>query len=306
MGKVRRRAALAREVNRHLQGIVRQKYKELHSNLGGASSKSRSVLALSLKDTETLTPAILNETCDQLQTFMFAGHDTTSILLSWVFYELSRTPQALEAVRTELDDLLGPDAGPATIRARLVDNPDLVQQMPYINAVIKETLRLHPSAGTARVIPKGSGFHVRMPDGSQQCLDGLMIYNCQALIHTDPKVYGDTATTFVPERWLAGHDAYQEIPAGAWRPFERGPRSCIGMELVHIEARVIVALAARRYDFVKVGLGEVVLDEKGQPSPDDKTGQYTVREEIYTVSMSPGCVVIPGSGADNTMCRQDK
>ncbi|KAI2471378.1 cytochrome P450 [Annulohypoxylon bovei var. microspora] len=231
---------------------------------------------------ETLLDAYNGEGLSLLW-WLTIGHDTTCILLSWAFYELSRTPHALRAIRAELDDLLGTDASPAAVRARLLAPLDAVQQTPYVSAVIKETLRLHPPGGTARAIPPGSGFTVRMPSGEQQCLDGLLVYNCQSLIHTDPKAFGDTAEHFVPERWLANDDATAAaIPAGAWRPFERGPRNCIGQELANIEARVIIALTVRRYDFIKVGLGEVALDESGRPSLDHSKGQYGMSEELYT------------------------
>ncbi|KAI0895396.1 cytochrome P450 [Annulohypoxylon nitens] len=281
MGKVKRRAALANRIASLLRVIVYRKHAELHEKKKD-STNPRSVLSLGLQDIETLTPSVADEICDQLRTFLFAGHDTTSILLSWTFYELSRTPHALRAIRTELDNLLGPDASPAAVRARLLDQPDLVQQMPYVSAVIKETLRLHPPGGTARAIPPGSGFTVRLPSGEQQCLDGLVVYNCQSIIHRDPKAFGDTAEHFVPERWLTSDDA-AAIPAGAWRPFERGPRNCIGQELANIEARVIIAMTVRRYDFIKVGLGEVALDESGRPSFDSSKGQYRVSEELYPI-----------------------
>ncbi|KAL2285589.1 hypothetical protein FJTKL_07620 [Diaporthe vaccinii] len=281
--RVRRRAALSDRIAGLLRVIVRRKHAELHEQ-GKGNPKARSVLSLALQDVTSLTPSIMDETCDQLRTFLFAGQDTTSILLSWVFYELSRTPRALRAVHAELNNLLGPDTTPSAVRARLLGQEDLLQQMHYVSAVIKEALRLHPPGGTARVIPRGSGFTVRMPGGEQQCLDGLLVYNCQTIIHTDPKAYGDTADRFVPERWLAGGGdggGDSEIPPGAWRPFERGVRSCPGQELVNIEARVVIALAVRRYDFVKVGMGEVVLDDSGQPSLDERTGQYKVTEEVY-------------------------
>lgn len=288
--RVRRRAALSNRIAGLLRVIVRRKHAELHEQ-GKDNPNARSVLSLALQDVTSLTPSIMNETCDQLRTFLFAGQDTTSILLSWVFYELSRTPHALRAVRAELNNLLGPDTTPSAVRARLLEQEDLLQRMHYVSAVIKETLRLHPPGGTARVIPRGSGFTVSMPGGEQQCLDGLLVYNCQAIIHADPKAYGDTADHFAPERWLAGgDDGDSEIPPGAWRPFERGVRSCPGQELVNIEARVIIALAVRRYDFVKAGMGEVVLDDGGRPSLDERTGQYKVTEEVYPVS----CCVIHG------------
>ncbi|ETS73376.1 hypothetical protein PFICI_14981 [Pestalotiopsis fici W106-1] len=283
ISKVKKRAALSERMTNILRAIVRSKHAELHETAKGTAN-ARSVLSLALQDVKTLTDSIMDETCDQLRTFLFAGHDTTSILLSWAFYELSRTPHAMRAVRAELDGLLGTDTSPATIRTRLLGRSDLAQQMPYISAVIKETLRLHPPGGTARVIPAGSGFFVRMPSGEQQCLDGLLVYNCQSIIHRDPRAFGDTADDFVPERWLADKEP---IPAGAWRPFERGPRNCIGMELANIEARIIIALTVRRYDFTKVGLGEFALNENGQPSLNEKTGQYKVTEELYSVTSKP-------------------
>ncbi|KAF7523251.1 hypothetical protein G7054_g11825 [Neopestalotiopsis clavispora] len=278
MRKIRKQAALSNQITDILRGIVRTKHAELHGNAKGTDN-SRSVLSLALQDVKTLTPRIMDETCDQLRTFLFAGHDTTSILISWALYELSRTPRAMQAARAELDSLLGTDNNPATIRIRLAERVDLAQQMPYISAVIKETLRLHPPGGTARLIPAGSGFFVRLPSGEQQCLDGLLVYNCQSVIHRDPRAFGDTADEFVPERWLADKEP---IPAAAWRPYERGPRNCIGQELANTEARIIIALVVRRYDFTKVGLGAFASNERGQPSLDEKTGQYKVTEELYT------------------------
>ena len=82
----------------------------------------------------------MDETCDQIKTFLLAGHDTTSITLSWVFYWLSRTPRALAAVRRELDELFGPEAAdPEAVRRQLLfpGGPDLVHRMTYIAAVVK-------------------------------------------------------------------------------------------------------------------------------------------------------------------------
>ena len=121
--------------------------------------------------------------------------------------------------------------------------------MTYASAVIKETLRLWPPAGTARMIKAESGIIVRTTIG-EISLKGVNVYNCAIMIQRDPAVYGETANNFVPERWL-GDDANQ-LPSSAWRPFERGPRNCIGQELANIEARIVIALVARRYDFSKV------------------------------------------------------
>ncbi|KAI0512990.1 cytochrome P450 [Xylaria bambusicola] len=275
-----KRYRLSSRVDELIKDTIRHKFAEQRG--ASASQKSRSILALSLGDAESLTPELVNVTCDQLKTFLIAGHDTTSVMLAWVFYELSLNPQALAAVRAELDSLLGPDTDPEAVRARFLspEGPEIVQKMPYVSAVIKEALRLHPPAATARYTKPGTGFTVRAPTGEEYCLDGVIIYNCTAIMHRDPDVYGDTADRFVPERWLHDGGAGSNVPASAWRPFERGPRNCIGQEFANIEARVIIAHIARRYDFTKVGMGEVLRDEKGQPVIDGQ-GCYTVVSSVY-------------------------
>ncbi|KAK0638511.1 cytochrome P450 [Cercophora newfieldiana] len=286
-----RRIGIARKIDRLLAPIVRQK----HAELKESKSKGRTVLDLSLQGIDELTDFHVSLACDQIKTFLFAGHDTTAILLSWTFYELSRTPRVLKAVRAELDDLFGPDPDPKAVIAKFMapGGEELLGRMPYISAVLKESLRLHPPAGSARMSPTGSGMMMRMPNGEDVCIDNMIIYLCARLIQQDPSVYGDTADDFMPERWIGDSDTSQttnddsadtkgakKIPASAWRPFERGPRNCIGQELANIEARVIVAVIARRFDFTKVGLGELDLDEKGKPMLNEK-GQYKVKSEVY-------------------------
>jgi cytochrome P450 len=126
---------------------------------------------------------------------------------------------------------------------------DLLQRMTYASAVIKETLRLWPPAGTARMTMPESGISVKTSEGEYP-LEGVRVYNCALMIQRDPEVYGRNADKFVPERWLGS--SAERIPTTAWRAFERGPRNCIGQDLVKLEARVVLALVARRYDFTKV------------------------------------------------------
>ncbi|PSN60518.1 cytochrome P450 52A12 [Corynespora cassiicola Philippines] len=254
------------------------------------ATKDRSVLALSLKDTEVLTPEILQVTADQVKSFLFAGHDTTSSLLQWLFYALSVHPRCLAAIRAEHDAVFG-DQDPREV---MLAKPDeSMKALSYTSACIKEALRLWPPAGSARMAAPGKGFTVKLENGDSVCLDGTILYLCPSLIQRDPKVYGDTADDFVPERWLGDIDTSamskdeegnqrgaSNIPISAWRPFERGPRNCIGQELANLEARVIIASVMRRYDFIKVGAGEVVLDEKDQPILGEK-GRYKLKSELF-------------------------
>ncbi|KAJ3546154.1 hypothetical protein NM208_g2144 [Fusarium decemcellulare] len=174
------------------------------------------------------------------------------------------------------------DTNPATVRSQLYSNgKDLIHHMIYVSAVIKEVLRMYPPAATARYSEPGSGFTVRTKTGQEYCLDGTVMYNCHTVLHRDPEVYGASANEFVPERWL-GDTSTWECPPSAWRPFERGPRNCIGQELANLESRVIIAMVARQYDFVKVGLGELELDDNGRHVLNEKD-QYEVKSELYSM-----------------------
>ncbi|KAG8162997.1 hypothetical protein KVR01_007475 [Diaporthe batatas] len=288
-----KRRRLGARINALLTDVVHSKHAAQQAEIQGRpTTKSRSVLSLILQDTETLTPQLVNEACDQLKTFLFAGHDTTSILISWIFYELSRTPRALAAVQAELDSFLGKETEPRIVLERLLaSGNDIITRMPYTAAVVKEILRLHPPASTARMTKPGTGFNLRTADGTEHCVDGAILYICHSLIHRDRAVYGDSADSFIPERWLEATELSNkdfaaaaicraQAPVSAWRPFERGPRNCVGQDFAKIEAHVIVAVVARRYDFVKVGLGETVLDDDGQPIMGE-SGQYKVKSELY-------------------------
>uniref|UniRef100_A0A8H7NHQ4 Cytochrome P450 n=1 Tax=Bionectria ochroleuca TaxID=29856 RepID=A0A8H7NHQ4_BIOOC len=280
------RRRLGKLVTERLQAIVRAKFAELKSGSPDGQS-SRTILALSLQDIDHLSPAVLDETCDQLKTFLFAGHDTTSILIDWA---------------AEVTALLGPNShNPGVVRAKLLSpgGEHIIHQMTYISAVIRECLRLHPPAGTVRMtMRKSKSTCVVTTSCGDYCLDGAWIYLNHSLIHRDRAVFGDTADDFWPERWLAqggqrhtgGSPTSDEsvftaapgaFPQSAWRPFERGPRNCIGQELANIEARIAIVMLANRYAFTKVGLGELDLDSRGRPEVGDN-GQYKVKSELYS------------------------
>lgn len=225
--------------------------------------------------------------------FKQAGHDTTSILLQWLYYALSIHPKCLETIRAEHDAVFG-DRDPREVY--LAEPEETTKELSYTSACIKEALRLWPPAASARMSHPGSGFRLQLDDGRKICADGTILYINHHIIQRDPKVYGETANDFVPERWLGDSDTTasshddawkqagsHKIPISAWRPFERGPRNCIGQELTNLEARVILACTVRRYDFTKVGTGEVALDNKGEATLDGK-GRYKLTSELFNVS----------------------
>ncbi|KAE9978939.1 hypothetical protein EG327_007200 [Venturia inaequalis] len=276
-----KRQRLGKAVDKSIKTVVTQKFEQqLRARKEGqASHQGRSVIDLSLQDTSILTPEILQETTDQVKSFIFAGHDTTSILLQWAFYTLSTHPQILQKLTFELDSVFGPSTLPSSVSAQFLERgEECLKQLPYTSAIIKETLRLFPPASTARLAPKGSGYKITDPQtGDEMCLDGFMIYGNHYIIGRDKSVYGENADEFVPERWLGDTETStfpspssnlteksEAIPPTAWRPFERGPRNCIGQELANIEARLILACSVRHYRFSKVGVGALKVDGMGR------------------------------------------
>ncbi|POS74875.1 cytochrome P450 52A11 [Diaporthe helianthi] len=275
-----KRKSLALKVRELLKAIVQ----ESHAKQNVGTNRPRSILSMSLEGIDTLSPKVLDTTCDQLSTFLFAGHDTTSTTIAWMLYEVSRTPRALKAVRAELDELFGPDPSPAAVASRLLmpGGEELINRMTYTSAVIRETLRFWPPGATSRTTKPGDGLSALVANRELN-LDGIMVYHVPYIIQRDPKVFGETANTFVPERWLqkASGDFEETIPAAAFVAFGRGPRNCIGQELSTIEARVVMALVGRQFAFSKLGTGAVILDNvTGQPGL-DAHGRYKVTEEMY-------------------------
>jgi len=102
-----KRQRLSKRMRSMLTPIVRKAHGKRQEDRKSKTA-SRSILSLSLQDVEELTPESLGEVCDQLCSFTFAGHDSTAIMISWLFFELSRTPRVCSAVCDELDALFGP------------------------------------------------------------------------------------------------------------------------------------------------------------------------------------------------------
>ncbi|KAJ4993794.1 cytochrome P450 52A11 [Stagonosporopsis vannaccii] len=254
--------------DKKLDKILKAEIKKQHNTLltDGADIKTtnRSVATLSLHGIEKLTPQILQQTSDTLRGFLFAGHDTTSILLQWAFYELHTHPSAASALAAELGSVFGattfPEAVITQLRSR--EASSLLARLPYTDAVIKETLRLHPPGTTARVAPAGSNTDLTLPDGTTLCVDGLCVTPRSYVIQRHPSVFGATRDAFVPARWLG--DKAKQIPESSFRPYERGPRRCTGSELANLEAKIVLACVARHFEFVKQGLGALDLGEDGK------------------------------------------
>lgn len=175
----------------------------------------------------------------QLKIFIFAGHDTTASTLAFAYSRVYRDSIVLAKIRAEHDEVLGTDTSQAL--ARLTENPNLLNQMPYSAAVVKEILRLYPPAATVR---QGEIMLTHPNTGKVYPLAGFTAWATSWATHRLPE-YFERPMEFLPERWLAREGEPLHPPKNAYRPFELGPRNCIGQELAQVEIRAILAMTVR-------------------------------------------------------------
>ncbi|CAG8971815.1 hypothetical protein HYALB_00001925 [Hymenoscyphus albidus] len=179
----------------------------------------------------------------QIRLFLFAGNDTTSSTIVYVYHLLSQNPEALALLRKEHDDVFGTDTSHAA--KMLKDQPALLNKCSYTLAVIKETLRLYPPAGTMRSGQAGVTLHGR--HGNSYPMDYIGTTVLHQAVHSIPRVW-PYPEKFLPERFIVDvrHELYHN--PGAFRPFEQGPRNYIGQTLVYNEIRTVMIMTTRTFD----------------------------------------------------------
>ncbi|KAH9983770.1 cytochrome P450 [Xylariaceae sp. FL0662B] len=175
---------------------------------------------------------------DNMITFLIAGHETTSGLLSFLFALVLTHPGVYRKLREEIDGVLRHD----TI------TPDHIQQLPYTKACLRETLRLQPPSGVWTVTPTVKDPSVPILLGGQyEVKSGQTILIVNPKLHRDPEVWGDDAEEFRPERMLS--ENFQKLPKNCFKPFGNGPRSCIGGDFAMQEATIATALLFQKFEF---------------------------------------------------------
>lgn len=184
-------------------------------------------------------------------TQLIAGSDTTSNTSCALLYHAVRTPHVLPRLRAELDAAIPTDVDVPTY--------DMVRDLPYLQAVISETLRIHSTSGIGlpREVPAGSpGVWIR-----GRCYPAGTVLSVPTYsMHHSKEIWGEDADEFRPERWLGeGLTARQK---GAFIPFSYGPRACVGRNVAEMEMRLIVAAWVRRYEVEFAGGEGVELETR--------------------------------------------
>ncbi|PPQ70397.1 hypothetical protein CVT24_013135 [Panaeolus cyanescens] len=176
-------------------------------------------------------------------TLLIAGSDTTSNSTCAILYYLAGHQDKLRKLHKELDEQLGTED-------EMVATGQQVKRLPYLDACINESLRLHSTSalGLPRVVPEGGltikGCH--FPEGTVLSVPSFSI-------HRDKSIWGEDVEAFRPERWFERDAAEMQK---TFNPFSVGPRACVGRNLAFLELQIIIASIIRRYD--------IVLEEEGQ------------------------------------------
>ena len=202
------------------------------------SSEKRDLLNAMIKGKDPKTGESMRDALitANMTTFLIAGHETTSGLLSFAFANLLKNPATLQAAQAEVDAVVG--------QGKIKVNN--LKEFKYLNAVLREALRLNPTvpAFVRQIRPEN--------EEAQPSLGGYALdrnWKVIALISKsgkDAEVFGEDANEFHPERMLDGN--FEKLPKSAWKPFGTGTRACIGRAFAWQEALLVMAIILQNFD----------------------------------------------------------
>lgn len=166
---------------------------------------------------------------DQVMTLMFAGHDTSTSTLTFMLHELARHPEVTRRLHEEQDRVLGGETPTAQ---------QLEKEMPYLEMVLDEVLRLYPPAwiGPRRAIREYEFGGFTVPEGAY-------VNYCSWASHRLPEVFPQPEA-FIPERFTRERKA--ALPRGAYVPFGGGSRICIGKRFGQTEVKLVATMLLQR------------------------------------------------------------
>jgi len=170
----------------------------------------------------------------QLINFLVAGHETTSGAVSFALYYLSQYPEVVARARAEIAEVWGDE-----------DRPDFerIAKLRYLRRVFDEALRLQPTVpGYYRAAREDTVLA-----GVHPMRKGDWVLALTMTPHRDPR-WGADPDTFDPDRFAP--ENVRSRPAGLYKPFGTGPRSCIGRQFALHEAVLLLAVLLRRYDLI--------------------------------------------------------
>ncbi|MEC0201275.1 cytochrome P450 [Paenibacillus lautus] len=205
----------------------------------------------------------------QIITFLIAGHETTSGLLSFAIYYLMKNPDTLHKAVSEVDRVLKDP----------VPTYNQVRELKYVRMVLNESLRLWPTAPAFSLYAKedtaiGGTYPIQKGDSVTVLIPGL---------HRDSRVWGDDVETFRPERF----EDPSKVPHDAYKPFGNGQRACIGQQFALQEATLVLGLVLKYFELIENQPYELKVKETLTLKPEGFHIQVRSRQD-GTALLVPG------------------
>jgi len=168
---------------------------------------------------------------EEVDTFAFAGHDTTSSGISFTFYNIAKYPDVQQKVYEEIIDVIG-------------DDEELTMQklnsLHYLDLVIKESLRMYPP-----VPYYGRKLSEELTAGGYTFPKDMNVYVSPYLLSKNPDIYPEPEK-FNPYRFEAER-SYDKVNPFSYIPFSAGSRNCIGQKFAQHELKVIVSTVVKNF-----------------------------------------------------------
>jgi cytochrome P450/NADPH-cytochrome P450 reductase len=251
----RRRQELAQDVafmNKMVDEIVAERRKNAE-----AAEAKKDMLGAMMTGVDRSTGEQLDDVNIryQINTFLIAGHETTSGLLSCTLYALLKHPEVLKKAYEEVDRVLGPDTDARPTYQQ-------VTQLTYITQILKEALRLWPPAPAYGIAP----LNDETIGGKYKLKKNTFITILVMALHRDPSVWGPNPDAFDPENF--SREAEAARPVNAWKPFGNGQRACIGRGFAMHEAALAIGMILQRFKLIDVNRYQMMLKETLTIKPD--------------------------------------
>ena len=213
----------------------------------------------------------------QILTFLIAGHETTSGMLSFAFYHLLRNPHVLAQAYAEVDRVLPGDTRPQYSH---------IAKLDVIERILKETLRFWPTAPSFSVGP----FADETIGGKWQMRKDRPINVMTPALHRHPAVW-DRPLDFDIDRWLPEQEATRH--PHAYKPFGNGVRACIGRQFAMVEAKLALAMLLQKFAVSDRRDYRLTIKETLSIKPDDFTMRIDARAPHSRMVAEPVAVAKP-------------
>jgi cytochrome P450/NADPH-cytochrome P450 reductase len=191
----------------------------------------------------------------QIITFLIAGHETTSGMLSFTMYYLLNNPEVLAKAVEEVDRVFGTDP---SVKPTMKQ----VNGLTYVQQILKESLRMWPTAPAFSVLP----YEDEIVGGKYFLRKRSQVTLLLPMLHRDPSVWGPRADVFDPENF--SHEAESKRPANAYKPFGNGQRACIGRQFAIQEATLVIGMVLQRFKLIDHRRYQLRLKETLTIKPD--------------------------------------